>query len=1028
MIKRAILGVLSLFLGVKMVFAACDPTLAPTYTSNLGLAKPAINSCSWGAVTNANWGIIDSSIPSVTSLLRSTQTWTGGNTYTGPTIFKGLTPGFPYPAITVDRIATSLGGTSGGPNSVAIGNNALSVFNTVNYAGRPNVAIGPNALIGFVDGGNLSQSGGNVAVGYGALGSSTQTANTGVGDFAGAYFKAGNRNTFLGQQSGTNFGSYGFVQGDDNIFIGYQATSNSTSTYFTNSAAIGSNAVVSQKNALVLGCNTSSPSGCASGTAWKVGIGTDTPKETLHVIGNLRIDGGTLLATNLSANQCVQTDGGGGLATTGSSCGSGGGGGSSLQITKSGVQITSPTASINFFGLDFNAASNGTTAQIVLNGSTTDFIHNQNTLQTGATSYPDYLYVGTSATINNLSIIGGVNQQVPYFSSQKIVSDSNLKWNSGAPELIIGGVSQVNSGILVGVPSATEITLDRSNGPQTASYIDFRNSGTDEGKFGVENSGANWSFRDKNLNPWLVVDNVTDVSSFTALSVTGAKGETVTYGITVGTMSGAGLSTCGDSIHALSWTAGTFGCQTLTGGGGGSSTNGTINAAAQFAVPYYSLQGTTTTLSAYPGVTFSTNTGAGVTISTLTVSSMTFAGPGDGGMIFTIGNSTYGVLSSSFVITLGHLLTMNSTNFTVGDGGTGGGGAGTPSAPFNSVQYNNAGAFGGSNNFQFNGTSTTIVGSMTVTSNGSGISSLMSVFGAGLAPNTDVFAVGSNTTSPLFEVPANSPVKMAESGATIGNLQIGGRSDGDNVGNSQALSELPNTGSTQGIDIYDTLGNMDLGTASSGAGGKNGSISFTIGQTGYANGTGTTELLISSYGITISTGVTIRSSTTITSGGLVTIANGNSSPFIAQFSTSTASLLPIVSISTQPAVLPSDYELLITSPSTTATAIPVFGIQADGHVISSGTAPTVSTCGTSPTMDPNSTDFAGTINTGSASPTACTLTFANAFVNVPVCVVSDDLQTSEPAITTRAKTGFTMTLGAALNSGHIFYICVGSKQ
>lgn len=121
---------------------------------------------------------------------------------------------------------------------------------------------------------------------------------------------------------------------------------------------------------------------------------------------------------------------------------------------------------------------------------------------------------------------------------------------------------------------------------------------------------------------------------------------------------------------------------------------------------------------------------------------------------------------------------------------------------------------------------------------------------------------------------------------------------------------------------------------------------------------------------------------------------------------------------------PTDYILNISS----ANGTMIFGVQNNSHVISSGTAiPTVSSCGTSPTVDTTSTDFAGIINVGSASPTACTITFASAFVNTPVCVITDDLQTAEPAITTRSATAFTVTLSAALNSGHLFFICVGAK-
>lgn len=122
-----------------------------------------------------------------------------------------------------------------------------------------------------------------------------------------------------------------------------------------------------------------------------------------------------------------------------------------------------------------------------------------------------------------------------------------------------------------------------------------------------------------------------------------------------------------------------------------------------------------------------------------------------------------------------------------------------------------------------------------------------------------------------------------------------------------------------------------------------------------------------------------------------------------------------------------DFHLSISTTPGNTTSPMVFGVNSYGHVVSSGTVPAVSSCGTSPSMDGNSTDFAGTINTGSASPTACTLTFANAFLTVPVCVVSDDLQTAEPAVTARSTTAITVTLGAALNSGHLFYICVGQK-
>ncbi len=131
-----------------------------------------------------------------------------------------------------------------------------------------------------------------------------------------------------------------------------------------------------------------------------------------------------------------------------------------------------------------------------------------------------------------------------------------------------------------------------------------------------------------------------------------------------------------------------------------------------------------------------------------------------------------------------------------------------------------------------------------------------------------------------------------------------------------------------------------------------------------------------------------------------------------------------LSVSSTIAKLPNDYIITFSSSDGTMG----LGIQNNGNLISSGTLPTVSSCGTSPSIDVGATNTAGTINTGSGSPTACTLTFANGgFLSTPTCVVSDDLSTAEPAVTSRSATAITMTIGAALNSGHIFYICFGGR-
>lgn len=87
-------------------------------------------------------------------------------------------------------------------------------------------------------------------------------------------------------------------------------------------------------------------------------------------------------------------------------------------------------------------------------------------------------------------------------------------------------------------------------------------------------------------------------------------------------------------------------------------------------------------------------------------------------------------------------------------------------------------------------------------------------------------------------------------------------------------------------------------------------------------------------------------------------------------------------------------------------------------------APTVSTCGGSPTVGANATNVAGAVGTGSAA-TACTLTFgAPAWTSVPICMFTD--VTTNPnallTITAASTTAFTVTVGAAKT---VWWHCIG---
>jgi hypothetical protein len=140
-----------------------------------------------------------------------------------------------------------------------------------NNTGSSNTGAGATALSANTSGSS------NTAMGYGALGATDGKGNS----------TQGNNNTGVGGNAGmTN------VIGDNNTFLGSGADAGGTS--FNYATAIGSGAVVSESNALVLG---------GTGAAGvNVGIGTSSPGYTLEVDG---VNGVLLNNTSTTGNIIV---------------------------------------------------------------------------------------------------------------------------------------------------------------------------------------------------------------------------------------------------------------------------------------------------------------------------------------------------------------------------------------------------------------------------------------------------------------------------------------------------------------------------------------------------------------------------------------------------------------------------------------------------------------------------------------------------------------------------------------------------
>lgn len=105
----------------------------------------------------------------------------------------------------------------------------------------------------------------------------------------------------------------------------------------------------------------------------------------------------------------------------------------------------------------------------------------------------------------------------------------------------------------------------------------------------------------------------------------------------------------------------------------------------------------------------------------------------------------------------------------------------------------------------------------------------------------------------------------------------------------------------------------------------------------------------------------------------------------------------------------------------TSTGNSIGGYDADGHVFTSGPAPTISSCGTG-TGTVVGDDQSGTITTATAA-TACTATFSKPYKNTPTCSITDDSTVGFASISAISTTAVTFGISSALTAGKLYYRC-----
>lgn len=104
-------------------------------------------------------------------------------------------------------------------------------------------------------------------------------------------------------------------------------------------------------------------------------------------------------------------------------------------------------------------------------------------------------------------------------------------------------------------------------------------------------------------------------------------------------------------------------------------------------------------------------------------------------------------------------------------------------------------------------------------------------------------------------------------------------------------------------------------------------------------------------------------------------------------------------------------------------------VTATEHFYNTSSAPTLSSCGTSPSVTAGSTNSGGQFTTGTGSPTACTVTFANIYPTTAFCTITP-ANAAAFGITAWMsgvfRDVFTITLSAGTNNAAYNYTCSGN--
>lgn len=656
---------------------AATSARADTITPRVGLTQPTTSFGDiWGVKMNNNFALIDASIAgqSVSNIFTST------NAFAGAVYFPFMSPGSCFSVDSTGLlIGQSCGGGGGGSSTLAnYVNNVLISSPTAaqrfsgNFQGSLvggatlQLDINPNTTY-FAQTNGIFQ---NVPINVATATVRSMTISTATIS-SGTYTNATISGPTLAYSSGTFLNS---------VAIG---TTNVNGQPFrildTNGSGVGS---FESLGATPIQWNLKNSAGSFTmievGTGGDSGTGAASGDGLMRSLNNMYLSAGgptvpagvkitptggvfvsTLTISTLPANQCVQTTTGGKLTTTGGTCAAGGGGGgaSSLALALGSASavstiVSSPTAIGNFNSLRFNVS---------LEGSATGYIDllSSQTFTSVSANFFNVPVVNSTGTLI-LNYKGGSGANALTFTSASSgfngytqidagVNSLQFRAGSNSGSIRLGSNAEFYAAAtgwtienLANTTQDVGLSITNDNGDTPRRFINFQGiegSAANDGDlwfqpsqlyFGIDRalnvygntvigstqalqSGAFTYAQSSQFQVISSTQNIFEVRFATsptgynfAVSTQGEVGLSNSYGT-----SGQVATSQGPGLPAI-W-------QTVSSGGGGGGSS--VVVAPQFSWPYYNVAGSSNSLSAFPGVTMSTNTG--ISVSTMSVSSLT---------------------------------------------------------------------------------------------------------------------------------------------------------------------------------------------------------------------------------------------------------------------------------------------------------------------------------------------------------------------------------------------------------------------